>query len=76
MAAICQMWLAARARGIGLGWMPILDPAGVALALDVPTEWALVGYSCWDIGRRPPLRLSAREGWERPMSTGDLIVRR
>ena len=26
VAAITEMWLAARARGIGMGWVSILDP--------------------------------------------------
>ena len=50
-------WLAARAAGLGLGWVSILDPAIVAAALDVPGRWTLIGYrsplDCLDGPRRP-----------------------
>ena len=38
VAAVTTLWLAARAEGIGLGWVSILDPDEVARTLDVPTE--------------------------------------
>lgn len=44
--AIHTIWLAARAEGIGLGWVSILDPAGVTAALDVPSHWRFIGYLC------------------------------
>ena len=44
--AIHTLWLAARALGLGLGWVSILDPATVAAALDVPPDWTFVGYFC------------------------------
>jgi 5,6-dimethylbenzimidazole synthase len=44
--AIHTLWLAARAAGIGLGWMSILDPVVVTQALDVPAGWSLAGYFC------------------------------
>ena len=34
--AVHTLWLAARAAGLGLGWVSILDPAPAAAALDVP----------------------------------------
>ncbi|MGH7032753.1 MAG: 5,6-dimethylbenzimidazole synthase [Stellaceae bacterium] len=46
VAAIHTLWLAARARGIGLGWVSILDPEQVKAALDLPGDWRLVGYLC------------------------------
>jgi 5,6-dimethylbenzimidazole synthase len=44
--AIHTLWLAARAAGVGLGWVSILDPAAVRAALDVPQSWTFVGYLC------------------------------
>ncbi len=44
--AIHTLWLAARALGLGLGWVSILHPATVAAALDVPPGWTFVGYFC------------------------------
>lgn len=46
VAAIQVLWLAARAENIGLGWVSILDPDGVARVLDVPETWQLTGYLC------------------------------
>jgi 5,6-dimethylbenzimidazole synthase len=63
--AIYTLWLAARARGIGIGWVSILEPADVTAALDVPAEWQFIAYLC--IGypasyeRSPELQ---RAGWE------------
>ncbi len=45
VAAIQTLWLAARADGIGMGWVSILDPKKVTQALDVPAGWNLVAYS-------------------------------
>ena len=77
VAAICLMWLAARAEGIGIGWVSILDPARIAQILDVPVNWRFVGYFCIgypaDEDDRPELE---RVGWERRRAAGDFIVRR
>jgi 5,6-dimethylbenzimidazole synthase len=65
VAAITQLWLAARLRGVGLGWVSILDPAEVAAALGVPPGWKLIGYLClgWpeEESETPEL---VRAGWE------------
>ncbi|WP_298397894.1 5,6-dimethylbenzimidazole synthase [Sphingobium sp.] len=44
--AIHGLWLAARARGIGMGWVSIVDPAALADMLDVPAEWTLIALLC------------------------------
>lgn len=46
VGAINLFWLAARARGLGVGWVSILDPARMNRDLDVPDDWALVAYLC------------------------------
>lgn len=46
VAAIHTLWLAARAENLGMGWVSILDPDGVAAILDVPEHWSLTGYFC------------------------------
>jgi len=43
---INTLWLVARANGIGLGWVSILDPAVVHQVLDVDPDWQFVGYLC------------------------------
>ncbi|RJG56185.1 5,6-dimethylbenzimidazole synthase [Sphingobium terrigena] len=44
--AIHTLWLAARARGIGMGWVSILDPVQVNVMLDVPAPWSLIALLC------------------------------
>ncbi len=44
--AVHTLWLAARARGVGVGWVSIIDPVEVQQVLDVPDDWELVGYLC------------------------------
>jgi 5,6-dimethylbenzimidazole synthase len=46
VCAIHTLWLVARARGVGLGWVSILDPQDVHRALDVAPQWQLVAYLC------------------------------
>lgn len=44
--AVHNLWLAARLRGIGVGWVSILDPQAVHAMLDVPASWSLVALLC------------------------------
>jgi len=44
--AVYTFWLAARANGIGAGWVSILEPDVVTKTLDVPSEWKLIAYLC------------------------------
>jgi 5,6-dimethylbenzimidazole synthase len=77
VTAVSLMWLAARAEGIGMGWVSILDPAGINAILDVPWEWRLIGYFCLGYPEsesdRPELE---RAGWERRRDTASCVLRR
>lgn len=77
VGAITTLWLAARAEGLGLGWVSILDPARVRDALETPEDWTLVGYFCLGYPRAeddtPELE---RAGWERRRDAGSFILRR
>ncbi len=44
--AIHTLWLAARARGLGLGWVSIIDPMEATKSLEVPAGWSFVAYLC------------------------------
>ncbi|MCG8597649.1 MAG: 5,6-dimethylbenzimidazole synthase [Kiloniellales bacterium] len=44
--AVHTLWLAARARGLGLGWVSILDPEEIAACLEVPAGWRFIAYLC------------------------------
>ena len=39
VTAIYTMWLAARAEGIGMGWISILDPKRLSAMLEIPDTW-------------------------------------
>ena len=74
--ALHTLWLAARAEGIGLGWVSILRPAEVARILDVPPSWRFVAYACvgWP-ERADDVPELEREDWER-RDPGPLAVLR
>jgi 5,6-dimethylbenzimidazole synthase len=44
--AIQNLWLAARAEGVGVGWVSIVDPLAVKSLLSIPETVLLVGYLC------------------------------
>ena len=46
VAAITQFWLAARAHGVGVGWVSILEPGEIASALRTPPDWKLIAWLC------------------------------
>ena len=77
VAAVHTLWLAARAEGIGMGWVSILDPAAARMTLDVPASWQLIGFFCLGYPATeddvPELQ---RAGWETRRSAEDFVVRR
>lgn len=44
--AIQNMWLAARAEGLGMGWVSIFDPAALARLLNIPSGGKAVAILC------------------------------
>ena len=46
VSMVHTFWLAARAEGIGVGWVSILDPATICQILQVDGNWRLVAYLC------------------------------
>ena len=75
--AIHTFWLAARARGIGLGWVSILDPDAVKAALDVPQTWAFIAYLCVGLpGRESDEPELLQRGWEQADETARRLLRR
>ena len=75
VTAVHTIWLAARAQGIGLGWISILDPAAIAAILEVPTTWKLIGYFCLGYpeaeDRVPELE---QAGWEERSAVSAVVV--
>lgn len=64
--AVYTFWLAARASGVGVGWVSILEPDVVREVTGVPQSWSLVAYLCVGYPQEehddPELE---RAGWER-----------
>jgi 5,6-dimethylbenzimidazole synthase len=77
VCAIHTMWLVARAEGIGLGWVSILEPRQLAIDLDVPPHWHFVAYLCLgypqDEHDTPELE---RQGWERRRPVAPFVLTR
>ena len=75
--AIHTLWLAARAEGLGLGWVSILDPAEVTRILEVPAEWIFLGYFCLGYpesdAATPELE---RQGWEQRRPWQEFVLKR
>ncbi len=77
VGAVHMLWLAARAEGIGVGWVSILDPGRVATILDTPPDWKLIGYLCLGYPEQecdtPTLE---QQGWDRRRPSSSVIVQR
>src|SRR6202047_1433015 len=77
VTGVHTIWLAARAQGVGMGWVSILDPQAVAALLDVPAAWKFIGYFCLGYPQFddtvPELE---RMGWEARLIPSSVIIRR
>jgi 5,6-dimethylbenzimidazole synthase len=66
VCAVQNLWLAARAEGIGVGWVSILEPNLLRDALKIPKHITPVAYLCLGyvdaFAEQPDLE---RSGWER-----------
>jgi 5,6-dimethylbenzimidazole synthase len=77
VAAIQTLWLAARAEGLGLGWVSILEPKHLGRILEVPETWTLIAYLC--IGRPVEEHLDPeleRHHWQERIGADRLIFTR
>ena len=75
--AIHTLWLAARAEGIGVGWVSILDPTRMIEILGVPADWFFIGYLC--IGypeAQDDTPALERAGWEHRRLPNGMVVYR
>ena len=46
VCAVQNLWLAARAEGVGVGWVSIIDPADLRAILELPDPVVPVAYLC------------------------------
>lgn len=75
--AVYGFWLAARAVGLGAGWVSIFEPDALTRDLDVPQDWKLVAYLCvgWPEEDQATPELE-RAGWEHRRSVDQQILKR
>lgn len=76
VCAVMQLWLIARAHGVGVGWVSIIEPAAVARVCSAPAGWDLVAYLCLGYPQEEHLDCELeRAGWERRARLEDRITR-
>lgn len=77
VTAVQTFWLAARAHGLGVGWVSILEPGTVCETLEVPCAWSLVAYLCVGFPEEehedPEL---VRHGWQQRLGSGMPLIER
>ncbi len=71
--AIQNLWLAARAEGLGMGWVSIFDPVALARLLAMPDGAKPVAILCLGhVETFYPAPMLALEGWAQPRSLEEL----
>ena len=74
VCAVQNLWLAARAEGVGVGWVSILDVDELRTALGIPDVVMPVAYLCLgyvtEFGTQPELEF---KGWEQRSPLAGLI---
>jgi 5,6-dimethylbenzimidazole synthase len=76
VCAVQNLWLAARAEGLGVGWVSILHEAALKAILGVPERIVPIAYLC--IGRVSHFEATpelAIKGWRQRLDLDDLIFR-
>ncbi|MEB3198579.1 MAG: nicotinate-nucleotide--dimethylbenzimidazole phosphoribosyltransferase [Candidatus Sericytochromatia bacterium] len=72
--AVQNLWLAARAEGLGVGWMSLMEPAHIAALLGLPDGVVPVAYLC--LGHPvelPTSPLLGRVGWRESLPLDSLV---
>jgi len=73
--AIQNMWLAARAEGLGMGWVSMFDPVALGALLNMPQGAKPIAILCLgNVGKFYAQPMLVEEGWtkERPLS--DMVM--
>ena len=73
--AVQNLWLAARAEGLGVGWVTFFQPADLADLLHLPEGVETLGWLClgWP-DERPPEPGLQRAGWSQRLALDDVIL--
>lgn len=77
ICAIHTLWIAARAKGIGVGWVSILDPERLCVDLDTPQDWQFIAYLCigYPIENHEDPEL-VRHGWQDRIASDQVFSRK
>jgi len=71
---ISILWLAARSRGLGVGWVSILDPARITRDLGAPASHKFIAYLCIGWPQEEHLEPElARSGWQERTEIGRFV---
>ncbi|PYB75259.1 MULTISPECIES: 5,6-dimethylbenzimidazole synthase [Rhizobium] len=74
VCAIQNLWLAARAEGVGVGWVSIFHETEVKAILGIPERVEIIGYLCLgfvnELYASPELEV---KGWRRRLALDDLV---
>ncbi|RJF79510.1 5,6-dimethylbenzimidazole synthase [Azospirillum cavernae] len=76
VCAVQNLWLAARAEGLGVGWVSILHESALKAILGVPERIVPIAYLC--LGRVSHFESTpelAIKGWRQRLDLDDLIFR-
>lgn len=73
--AIENLWLAARAAGLGVGWVTLFEPRELAASLDIPDGVETLGWLCigWPDERQHGPGLE-RHGWSASRPLSELVM--
>jgi nicotinate-nucleotide--dimethylbenzimidazole phosphoribosyltransferase len=74
--AIENLWLAARAEGLGVGWVSYYRPADLRALLEIPARVDPIAYLClgWPDERPPRPGLEAA-GWSSRVALDEVVMR-
>lgn len=74
-SAIQNLWLAARAEGLGMGWVTLFKPEELATLLGLPEGVETLGWLClgWP-DERPPSPGLERRGWSKRLPLEDVVI--
>ncbi|PSC02959.1 5,6-dimethylbenzimidazole synthase [Alsobacter soli] len=74
VCAVQNLWLAARAEGVGVGWVSIIDPSRLRSILGIPDAIVPVAYLC--VGYASLFRTTPEleeKGWARRRTLAELV---
>ncbi|MCZ4272833.1 5,6-dimethylbenzimidazole synthase [Maritalea porphyrae] len=75
VCAVQNLWLAARAEGVGVGWVSIYHEAKMRQILQIPEDIEIIAYLCVgyvdELYEEPELQV---KGWRKRLPLEDLIM--